>query len=440
MTNLTWRIGRLAALTPLIVACASSTPATGASTTSVAAAASTTMADALKLADQHRVRAVTHRRMPHAEYWRAVAPSLESSRLKVEQVGTSMQGRALRSITFGRGSTSVLLWSQMHGDEATATMALADIIAWLTAPGDDARRDRLANALTITMVPMLNPDGAERFQRENAAGIDINRDARLLSTPEARALKGLHDRLKPDFGFNLHDQNARTRVGRNGLQAGIALLAPAADAERNWGPLRTRARLVAAGLARAFGGEIPGRVSKYDDAFNPRAFGDLMAAWGTSTVLIESGALPDDPDKQALRRLNAAAIITALDAIATGSINAANPEEYERLPFNAGGAYDLLVRGGHLVIPGSPPLRADVAINYDDAVARTGGRLREVGDLSAVAAVDTIDASGLFLHVRPEAIAGGVLPLGARAAIDVRAGAATDSPLRRQLDRDKAAQ
>ncbi|MBC7895558.1 MAG: peptidase M14 [Cytophagaceae bacterium] len=398
------------------------------------------MPDALGIADRHRVQAVTHRRMPHAEYWRAIAPFLESSRLKVEQVGTSMQGRALRAITFGRGSTTVLLWSQMHGDEATATMALADIIAWLTAPGDDARRDRLANTLTVTMVPMLNPDGAERFQRENAAGIDINRDARLLSTPEARTLKGLHDRLTPDFGFNLHDQNARTRVGRNGPQAGIALLAPAADAARSWGPLRTRARLVAATLARSFGSEIPGRVSKYDDAFNPRAFGDLMATWGTSTVLIESGALPDDPDKQALRRLNAAAIITALDAIATGAIESANPDDYERLPFNASGAYDLLVRGGQLVLPGSPPLRADVAINYDDAVARTGGRVREVGDLSAVAALDTVDASGLFLHVRSEATAGGVLPLGARAAIDVRAGASVDSPLRRQLDRDKPAQ
>ncbi|MGQ0650410.1 MAG: M14 family zinc carboxypeptidase, partial [Gemmatimonadaceae bacterium] len=328
----------------------------------------------------------------------------------------------------------VLLWSQMHGDESTATMALADILAWMAASGSDPLRDRLASALTVVMVPMLNPDGAERFQRENAAGVDVNRDARLLSTPEARTLKALHDRLKPAFGFNLHDQNARTRVGRDGLQAGIALLAPAADAQRSWGPVRVRARLVAAGLARSFGSEIPNRVAKYDDAFNPRAFGDLMATWGTSTVLIESGALPNDPDKQALRRLNAAAILTALDAIATGAYQQADANDYERLPFNAAGAYDLLVRGGYLVLPGSPPLRADVAINFDDAVARTGGRVREVGDLSAVAAIDTLDAAGAFLHVRAEALSGGVLPLGTRAAIDVRETAEPQSKLRRRIE------
>jgi hypothetical protein len=380
------------------------------------------------------VSAISNRRIKYAEYWRAIAPSLQSTRLRVEEVGRSMQGRELRTITFGSGPTPVLLWSQMHGDESTATMALADLLAWMTAPDADPLRDRLARALTVVMLPMLNPDGAERFQRENAVGIDINRDARQLATTEARALKAVHDRLKPAFGFNLHDQNARTRVGRTGLQAGIALLAPAADEARSWGPLRTRARHVAAGLARDFGSEIPGRVAKYDDAFNPRAFGDLMAAWGTSTVLIESGALPNDPQKQQLRRLNAAAILGALDAIATGAWQQADPDLYERLPFNAAGAYDLLVLGGQLVVPGLPALRADVAINFDEAVARTGGRVREVGDLSAVVAIDTIDASGAFLHPRAEALSGGVLAIGARAAIDVRAGADPASALRRRIE------
>jgi len=396
------------------------------------------MTDALRVADRYKVAAIVSRRISHADYWSALQSSLVSQRLKVDVIGRSMMGRELRSITFGTGPTKVLLWSQMHGDEATATMALADILAWMTSSSADGIRDRIASSLTVVMIPMLNPDGAERFQRENAVGIDVNRDARRLSTPEARALKAVHEKLKPDFGFNLHDQNARTRVGRTGPQAAIALLAPAADSARSWPPLRARARLIAAGLARDFDSQVPGRVSKYDDAFNPRAFGDLMGVWGTSTILIESGAMPNDPDKQGLRRLNAAAIIRTLDAIATRAYEQSDPSDYEKLQYNTSGAFDLLVRGGQIVLPGLQPVVADVAINFEDAVARTGGRVRDVGDLAGVVAVDTLDATGAFLHPRPEALTSngprGYLTVGSRAALDIRAGADTTSALKRRIE------
>lgn len=397
-----------------------------------------TMTQALSLADRYKVAAITSRRINHADYWNVLQPSLVSPRLEVAVIGKSILGRDIRSVTFGTGPTKVLLWSQMHGDEATATMALADMLAWMTASQPDGIRDRLASSLTVMMIPMLNPDGAERFQRENAIGIDINRDARRLSTPEARALKAVHERFKPDFGFNLHDQNARTRVGRTGLQAGIALLAPAADSARSWPPLRARARLIAAGLARDFDSQIPGRVSKYDDTFNPRAFGDLMGVWGTSTILIESGAMPLDPDKQGLRRLNFAAIVRTLDAIATKAYEQFDPNEYEKLLFNTGGALDLLVLGGSIVLPGLAPIAADIAINFDDPVARTGGRIRDIGDLSATIAVDTIDATGAFLHPRAEALTStgprGYLTLGTRAALDIRASADPSSAIKRRIE------
>jgi len=422
---------------PLALAAVACRPA-GAPSTAATPASSPAMAEMLRVAESYRNPAITSRRITHAEYWKALESTLSSPRLRVEEVGRSMHGRELRTITFGSGPTKVLLWSQMHGDESTATMALADVLAWMAAPEPDAVRDRIARALTVVMLPMLNPDGAERFQRQNVAGIDINRDARRLASPEARTLKAVRDRLVPDFGFNLHDQNARTRVGRNGLPAAIALLAPAAEPTGAWSPGRIRARLVAAGLARNFESQIPGRVSKYDDAFNPRAFGDLMQAWGASTVLIESGSLPDDPEKQALRRLNAAAILLALDGIATGAYAGNDAGDYERLAYNTGGAYDLLVRGGQLVIPGQPPMRADIAVNYDDAVARTRGRVREVGDLETVVAIDTVDASGAFVHVRPEALsdgeAAGYLTIGAPALFDVREGADPASPLRRRIE------
>jgi hypothetical protein len=291
----------------------------------------------------------------------------------------------------------------MHGDESTATMSLTAMLAWFGSPTRerDALRELLTSRLTIVMVPMLNPDGAEMFQRENAMGVDVNRDARRLSTPEARALKALRDSIKPSFGFNLHDQNARTLGGPNGRQVGIALLAPAADLEKSYGPTRSTARLVAARMRAVLEREIPGRVAKYDDAFNPRAFGDLIQQWGTSTVLIESGALPDDPEKQRLRAVNIVAILTALESIATGGYRGANPDTYESLPTNDRAAVDLLITGGRLVLPGEVPMVVDIAMNHEDALRKGRMRVREVGDLAAVAALDTINATGLFLHPAP---------------------------------------
>jgi hypothetical protein len=393
-------------------------------------------ATAMRLAQQYRNPAITERRFTHERFWTAVEPSVQAPALKLEAIGRSLLGREIRAVTFGAGPTRVLLWSQMHGDESTASMAIADLLRFFAEDASPLHQ-RLARELTIVFVPMLNPDGAELFQRQNALGIDINRDARALVTPEARALKALRDRFNPDFGFNLHDQNARTRAGRNGPASGIALLPPAYDRDKNYNDVRTRARLVAATLATAFAYEIPGRIAKYDDTYNPRAFGDLMQQWGTSTVLIESGALADDPQKQRLRVLNAAALLLALDAIATRGYESADPAAYESLPFNAGGANDLLVRGARLVLPGRDPMAVDLAINFEDAVARTGGRVRDVGDLADVIAIDTLDLPGLYLHPSPNAItttpAGPLLRIDAVAEFDVRRGADARSDLVRRI-------
>jgi len=393
--------------------------------------------DVLADAGRYRNPGISTRQFTHREFWTVVDGSIKAPSARVAIIGQSLLGRDINAVTFGDGPTRVLLWSQMHGDESTATMALADIFRFLSEAIESPLRQRLLRELTLVFVPMLNPDGAEVFQRQNAAGIDVNRDARRLATPEARALKALRDAVQPRFGFNLHDQNARTRAGENGVPSGIALLPPAYDEGKSYNEVRQRARLVAATLATAFAYAIPGRVAKYDDEYNPRAFGDLMQQWGTSTVLIESGALPDDPEKQRLRALNFAGILLALDAIATGGYEEADASAYERLPFNEGGAFDLLVRGGHLVLPGKPPMQADVAINYDDAVARTGGRLREVGDLADVVAIDTIEAGGLYLHLGPGAMsitpAGLMLRLGAFADIAARRGPDPASELLRRI-------
>lgn len=419
-------------------ACARPVHSQGASASFAGCCSGETFEQRLQLADQYRVGAISDRRFTHAEFWSAVAPSIASPALQTTVIGKSMLEREIRAVTFGEGGTAVLLWSQMHGDESTATMALADIFRFLTEADGDPLRERLRSELKIVFVPMLNPDGAEVFERENAAGIDINRDARRLSTPEGQALKAIRDSLRPRFGFNLHDQSARTRAGRTGPQTAIALSAPPLDEKGSYDDVRSRARLVAAAMAGSLSLEIPGRVAKYDDSFNPRAFGDLTQQWGTSAILVESGALPDDPEKQRLRAINFALLLGALDAIAARAYETADPSVYDSLPYNAGGASDLLIMGGRLALPGRSPMTADIAINFDNPVARTGGRIREVGDLGGAVGVDTLDAAGLFLHLDPAALTAGPdgarLKIGAPAAITVRRGERPDSELVLRVD------
>jgi hypothetical protein len=431
------RLGRLAlaSLIGVALGCSAGTPGPVAPSAGAADCCGKAVLDrGLDIANRYRVAAITSRRFTHERFWDAVRPSTRDSSLRITRLGQSLLGREIRAVSFGHGPVKVLLWSQMHGDEATATMALADIFRFLVQAPGDSLRQRLDRELTLVFVPMLNPDGAELFQRENAVGIDVNRDARSLATPEARILKALRDSLLPDFGFNLHDQNSRTLAGSDGSQVAIALLDPAYDEAKSYNPVRVRARQLAAVVAGILEHEIPGRIARYDDEHEPRAFGDLMQQWGTSTILIESGTLPGDPDKQRLRSLNAAAILGALDAIATGSYRRADPGLYQRLPQNAAGS-DLIIRGGQLVF-NNTLVRADVAINFEDPVDRTGARLRDVGDLRSMGAIETVDATGQFLHLGGLTARDGqsYFRLGTPVTITIRRSESPNSELVRRIN------
>jgi len=360
----------------------------------------------LSVAEGYLVAAIIERRFTHDQLWSVLGPLADSADFTVEEVGLSVQGRSIMTVTFGEGPVTVLLWSQMHGDESTATMALMDIIHFLGDAISDPLRNHLREHLTIVMIPMLNPDGAQRFQRRN---------------------------VEADYGFNLHDQNPHTQAGRDGPRAAIALLAPAADIERNWGSVRARARAVAAVIAGALETEIPGKVARYGDAFNPRAFGDLMQKWGTSTVLIESGVLDDDPEKQRLRALNVAALLAAFNAIAHDEITSMDTGWYDRLPPNRGFTHDLLVRGGTLVLAGAEPMKVDMAFAWKDGVSGTGLVLSELGDLDEEYALEVIDATNLYIHPETPFLSmdssGVWLLLDSPAAITLRKGPVRESEL-----------
>lgn len=325
----------------------------------------------------------------------------------LEELGRSVEGRPIFLLSVGQGTRRVLLWSQMHGDEPSATPALLDLVAWLLDSGAPEAR-RVLDELTLLIVPMLNPDGAERYERRNAQGIDINRDALNLATPEGRLLKSLRERFEPLLGFNLHDQDRRTTVGESHQRASIALLAVAGDAAGTLTPGRLRAKRACSALASALGQFVPGAIARYDEDWSPRAFGDNLTRWGTPVVLIESGA-PPEGRFDALTRLNFVGLAHVLSQLAQDDLAAHDPARYDELPRNSSGRWaDVLVTNGQLLHAATATAyRADLAFNVlvPERVANAcatpepGARapLVEVGDGRLLVAGLRLDAQGALL-------------------------------------------
>ena len=209
----------------------------------------------------------------------------------LERVGASLEGRSINLVTIGTGPFRVLLWSQMHGDEPTATAALFDVFEYFQRHRDDPVVQRILSSLTLYIVPMLNPDGAERYQRRNAQGIDLNRDALALQTPEGQLLKTLRDRFNPRVGFNLHNQGWNTSVGDPPKPASISLLSVAYDKARSENAGRKLTKKLCAVIRDSLEPFASGQIGRYDDDFEVRAFGDNLTLWGTPVVLIETGAV-----------------------------------------------------------------------------------------------------------------------------------------------------
>jgi hypothetical protein len=341
----------------------------------------------------------------HAEVVRRLGELTSGSAdlFTVEKVGESLEGRALNSVRVGTGPTGVLLWSQMHGDEATATAALFDVFEYLRRHRDEPMVRRILSQLTLHVVPMLNPDGAERFERRNAQSIDINRDALRLQTPEGRALKDLRDRVNPAVGFNLHNQSWRTSVGTPPKPASISLLSVAYDEAGSENAGRRLTRKLCAVIRDALEPLASGQIGRYDDEFEVRAFGDNITLWGTPVVLIETGPWPSAEPDAALVRLNFVALLSALDALATGRVDKANPERYDELPINDNRTLYVLIRNATVINgAGIPPFTADIGLIASRRVQRVAGRrelqltleIEDIGDLRTLGGLRTIDATG----------------------------------------------
>ncbi|TWH04737.1 putative carboxypeptidase [Nocardioides sp. J9] len=141
----------------------------------------------------------------------AAAPGDVVTRTRL--VGRSVRGRAIRAYYRGspRAQRVLVVLGQMHGDEpagrATATW-IKNNVRPLAGTG-------------IWVVPTMNPDGHARHTRQNARGVDLNRNwptngwrrtsrgryysgPRRASEPETRAMMRFLADVKPAYIASIH--------------------------------------------------------------------------------------------------------------------------------------------------------------------------------------------------------------------------------------------
>ncbi len=152
---------------------------------------------------------------------------------KVKKIGRSELNQDIFSITFGEGKTNILIWTQMHGNECTGTKAVFDLFQFFEEERDHSEVSKaILKKCKITVIPIINPDGAQKYTRVNANNIDLNRDVIDKKAVESRILIDVLNKTKPEYCFNMHDQRTIFSVTKENNPASISFLAPSIDKKR----------------------------------------------------------------------------------------------------------------------------------------------------------------------------------------------------------------
>ena len=210
---------------------------------------------------------------------------------------------------------NVLAWSQMHGNESTTTKTIFDFLKFVTQK--DHFKDEIKsflNDFTLYVIPILNPDGASLYTRNNANDIDLNREAQNLSQNESRVLMNVFKTLKPNLCLNLHGQ--RSIFGLETKKpATVSFLSPSSTIDRQVTDSRKMAMQLIVGLNNYLQQLIPGQIGRYDDSFNANCFGDTFQKEGVPVILFEAGHIGSDYRREKTRAYLFYAMVCLFDIV-----------------------------------------------------------------------------------------------------------------------------
>ena len=270
---------------------------------------------------------------------------------QVQIIGKSVLGKPIYKYELGTGKIKVLLWSQMHGNESTTTKALFDFLNLLNCNSNIAKE--LLSKFSFCCLPMLNPDGALLYTRENANNIDLNRDAQNLTQPESKLLRSTFESFKPDYCYNLHDQRTIYGIESDAIRpATVSFLAPAYNENREVNEVRAKAIKVIIAMNKILQEFIPNQVGRFDDSFNINCVGDTFQFLNVPTILIEAGHFPGDYERELTRKYVFISLVEGLLKINENDIVINKIEDYMNIPHNKICFYDFIYK--------------NIKINYDN--------------------------------------------------------------------------
>lgn len=254
--------------------------------------------------------------------------------------GKSVMDKPIYSIKVGTGTIKIFIWSQMHGNESTTTKAVFDLLNVLKS--DDSYSEMLKSTFTFFILPIVNPDGAELYTRENAINVDLNRDSLNLSQPESKILRSTFEKFKPDYCYNMHDQRTIFGVGDQPKPATVSFLAPSYNESRDINETRLKAINVIVAMNETLQQFIPEQVGRFDDSFNINCIGDMFQSLGVPTILFEAGHYPNDYEREITRKYVFFALLSGFNVIHENVVAVNEKVDYFKIPQNKIVFYDMI--------------------------------------------------------------------------------------------------
>lgn len=313
---------------------------------------------------------------------------------EISVIGHSENGLPISALKIGTGNKKILAWSQMHGNETTTTKAVLDLLKFLAQEEYliDITQYILSN-FCLYVVPMLNPDGALNYTRENINHVDLNRDAKNQSQSEIRALFSLFEKVSPELCLNLHDQ--RTIYGLSGrIPATVSFLAPASNEARDITKSRSIAMSHITAMFTQLNEKIPGHIGRYDDTFNENCTGDCFQSLGVPTILFEAGHIDQDYFRNKTRHYIFLALIELFSSYNKARAHPTT-EAYFKIPENNKNFKDVILRNARINSAERP---TDIAIMYREELEHGEVRLipyiEKIGELEVFWGHEEVEVGG----------------------------------------------